>query len=160
VKYNYEPYWSANFALQGKQPYIIDILKVMDTYKPKTILELGSGKGFTSSEIKNYFPECSLTGIDIIAGNPYLDIYIKADLSEYDTDKKYDCILAQNVLLHIKPKHIKNVLDKIFKWSKNIVVFDYDPKDIIPLADFNFRHVFSMFPHKQRLSDDNSIFYT
>lgn len=160
VEYEYKQYWTPYFISQKAGTYIPQILDKIAQFKPKTILEIGSGLGHTSKAIKERFPSCHLTGIDIIKGNDYLDEYINADLSEFDTKKRYDLVLAQSVFLHIKPKHIEKLLKKVHKWSKNVVVLDYDPETYILLQPHNFRHDFSVFPNKQRLSATNSIWHT
>lgn len=160
-KYNYKSYWEKNFKAQKHGEFLKDISEQLSKINPspKTILELGSGEGFVSKEIKINF-SCHLTGIDIITGNIWLDEHVKADITEYDTDKRYDALIARYVLLHIKPDHIKSLLEKMFKWAKDIIIIDYDPLVDIPLAPYNFKHDFSMFPNKKRLSAYNSMFFT
>lgn len=160
AEYDYRSYWSMYYPSQKEGWYIDDILDRVESYHPKTILELGSGLGHTSKKIKERFPNSHLTGFDIVKGNEHLDFFLHGDLSLYDSYLRYDCIIAQNVLLHIKPEHIDNVLDRLFKWSKNIVILDYDPETEIPLADHNFKHDYSRFPNKQRVSATNSIWFT
>ena len=159
AKYEYKQYWTPYYISQKPGIYIPQILHVLEQFNPHTILELGSGMGHTSKVIKEKF-NCHLTGIDITKGNEYLDEYINADLSQFDTDEKYDLILAQSVLLHIKPEHIHSLLNKMHKWSQNIIVLDYDPEIEIPLDDHNFHHDFTMFPVKIRISQYNSIWHT
>lgn len=160
AEYDYRVYWIPYYQSQHEGLYIKKILNRVASYQPKKILELGSGMGHTSKKIKERFPNCHLTGIDIVKGNEHLDFYLHADLSKYDSYLKYDCIIAQNVLLHIKPAHIKALLKRMHKWSKNIVILDYDPKIPIELEPHNFNHDFSVFPNKQRVSDTNSLWYT
>ena len=160
AEYNYRQYWIPYYISQKPGIYIPQILDTIALFKPKTILEMGSGMGHTSKAIKERFPSCHLTGIDVVKGNEHLDFFLHADLSKYDSYLRYDCIVAQSVLLHIKPEHIKELLNKMLKWSKNIVILDYDPEIPIPLHDHNFKHDFSIFPNKVRLSAYNSIWHT
>lgn len=160
AEYDYRAYWTMYYPSQHEGWYIKEILDKVEEYHPKKILELGSGLGHTSKKIKERFPNCHLTGIDVVKDNEYLDFFLHADLSLYDSDLIYDCIIAQNVLLHIKPAHIHSLIKRMHVWSENIVVLDYDPKISVKLADHNFRHDFSVFPNKVRVSDTNSIWYT
>ena len=159
MKYEYKQYWTPYYISQKPGVYIPQILHAIEQFNPKSILELGSGLGHTSKAIKEAMP-CHLTGIDIVQGNDYLDEYINADLTKFDTDKKYDLILAQSVLLHIKPEHIKALLKRMHKWSQNIIVLDYDPEVAILLDAHNFKHDFTIFPVKIRISPYNSIWHT
>lgn len=160
-KYEYAKYWNQNFLTdQTDRQFIYDIISLMKKMQFTTVLELGSGVGNLSKHIKENFPSCHLTGIDIVKGNEYLDEFTHADITRYDTEKTFDVIVARCVLLHIRPEHIDRLVKKLLKWSKTVMILDYDPINVIPLADHNFRHDFTMFPHKLRLSPENSLFYT
>ena len=92
------------------------ILKAIKTLKPKTILELGSGKGKLSSELaKKYKVICIDINQKINDGVKT----IKADLNTYNIKNNYDLIIGMGILHLIK----KDILKQI-KSKAKYIIFD------------------------------------
>lgn len=81
--------------------------------KPIDIIDFGCGFGFLGIKLLPLLPKGSTyTGVDIggellekatqiFSNSPYKTKFIKADLTEFSTDEKYDLAICQAVLRHI-----------------------------------------------------------
>jgi len=127
--YEYKEYWEKGFYERGitskQSPEVMEYLKELVF---RTVLEVGSGKGAFSKALKENFPHIHLTGLDIIDSNKWLDDFIKGDITKIEI-KQYDLILCCNILLHIKPQHIHEVIKKLNENCKRLVVLDYYPQE-------------------------------
>lgn len=93
-----------------KNPY----LKIIDStiQKNYTVLDIGCGTGYITNLLSLRHPDINLTGIDFSNGidhaiefakKHYLNNvhFIKKDFLDFETDQRFDVVLAQGVLHHI-----------------------------------------------------------
>lgn len=115
----------------GEQEHLPDLLETLDF---ANVLEVGCGFGRVGASIKRRWSNVDYSGIDIspdlVEGArkrlPGSEI-ILADMVTYDTDKRWDLVLAISSLSHIPPEHIRGVVKKLMKWAvKDIVVVDWN----------------------------------
>ena len=158
-EYQYLPYWSKMFTNQSpheeEAQILIDFLK---QFKFHSVLELGSGQGHLSRKLKENFT-CHLTGLDLIAGNKFLDAFIKQDVTDFKPQNIFDLIVTRNFLMHIKPEHINQVLFNLIRKSKRFVAVEYYPEGKPPvLANHNFLHRYPGLS-KERINKDRVILW-
>jgi len=155
--YHYLDYWANAFSGQDVGldfiPDIIEHLKHLDF---KYVLELGSGKGVLSKELKENF-DIVLGGLDIVGPNKYLDNFYHGDLSKMQFHHKFDLIVGRFILMHIKPADIKHVIKLINHNSKLICFVDYNPFIRVPLSPHNFKHKFPW--HIRQLTPLNVLYF-
>ncbi len=77
---------------------------------PKSLLDYGCGKGWILKSLKESYPTCNMVGYDP-AVLEYQDV----------PNKKFDCVFCVDVLEHIEPSCISNVLDHINQLSTLLV---------------------------------------
>lgn len=67
--------------------------------------------------------------------------FIVSDIKSLGLEEKFDLVLAVEVLLHILPSEIRDVMVKLLELSNcHIVNVDYYQEKVIPLAPHNFLH--------------------
>lgn len=160
-KYKYESFWdekgqepAAPFD-ETKKNLIRNILKDIDY---STVLEFGCGDGQLSSLIKE--KSCHLTGVDIsedrLQMNNDVDAKILNDITKESFYPVSDLIICSHFLLHIKPEHIKETLEKMLKYSSKYVIF-IEPNPLAKLGEweyYNFQHDYNSLLVELGLSFD------
>jgi len=86
----------------GKNKHLGKFPKFMDSWNVKSLLDYGCGKGHILAQLKESYPGVSIQGYD-----PALELF--ASLSS----SNYDCVFSNDVLEHIEPEYIGQVLDHI-----------------------------------------------
>lgn len=128
--------------------------------KFKSVLEIGCGFGritklvlSTQSDIKKYLAidlsphqisnarQYVRSGIDDTKLK-HVDLsFVVSNIQSLPLDEKYDLVLASEVLLHILPSEIKEVMTKLVDLSSiHIINIDYYQEKTTQLASHNFLH--------------------
>ena len=140
------------FALQEKM--LIDYLQTIAPFS--TVLEVGCGFGRITKLILSNFPEIreyiavDLSSHQIDEAQKYVNElqsvdslrFMVSDIESLLIEKKYDLVLASEVLLHVLPSDIKSIIGKLVEMSsKHVVDIDWYveklPKNVAP---HNFLH--------------------
>lgn len=149
--FDYHSYWSeqgeakTNSLHDAQIPYLVSIV---DNLNPVSILEVGAGWGRVTKELIKIVPDYSVndlsrTRLELI---PFKIPKLWGDFMDLNL-KKYDCIIAIEVLMHIPPELINKFVTKIKSKANHIITLDYDPKNKIELAQHNFLHDYDkLFP--------------
>ena len=67
--------------------------------------------------------------------------FVLSDVQSLELDERYDLVLAAEVLLHILPSEIKNVISKLVNLSnRHVINVDYYQENMTQLAPHNFLH--------------------
>ena len=107
---------------------------LLDRLAFDTVFEVGCGYGRVGAAISRSHPRAHYTGLDIspdLAATtakrmPDATI-ICADLATYQTDARYDLVLAISVLGHLLPDDVGAVLERLRSWAtRDLVVMDWD----------------------------------
>jgi SAM-dependent methyltransferase len=145
--------YNSKFKLQEKM--LMDYLKTISPFS--TVLEVGCGFGritkllwYNFTEIKEYVA-IDLSPHQIENAKKYIGKtttnnrklkFIVSDIQSLKLDNKYDLVIAPEVLLHILPSEIKEVISKLVNWSdKHVVNIDwYEESTPSKVAPHNFIH--------------------
>ena len=81
-----------------------------EQWQPKSLLDYGCGKGWILKSLAELYPTCNIVGYD-------------PAVLEYATvpTEKFDCVFCIDVLEHIEPSCIKDVLEHISQLSKKYI---------------------------------------
>lgn len=142
-----------HFYYTGKRKLIESLLKKANLPANAKILDVGCGTGSDLEVIKS-FGEVTVLDIDQTALNKIPDNYkkIKMDLAEINLQiKKFDCIVAFDVLEHIKNEEsgIKN----LFKYLKKDGIFI----GTVPAYQFLYSQHDKLLCHFRRYTRKNFI---
>jgi putative sugar O-methyltransferase len=150
--YKQEFQYNRKFKLQEQM--LIDYLKKNVSFS--NILEVGCGFGrITKLLLSNFSEVTDYVAVDLSpeqienakkyvseVDNKNTLKFIVSDIQSLSLDTKYDLVIAPEVLLHILPAEIKDVIAKLENWSKkNIVNVDWY-EEVVPrkAAPHNFIH--------------------
>jgi ubiquinone/menaquinone biosynthesis C-methylase UbiE len=150
--YKQEFQYNKKFKLQEQM--LIDYLKKQVSFS--TVLEVGCGFGRITKLLLSNFPEITeYVAVDLSpeqienAKKYVLGVdkrtalrFIVSDIQSLELDSKYDLVIAPEVLLHILPSEIKDVIARLERWSKrNIVNIDWYEEEVPrKAAPHNFIH--------------------
>jgi ubiquinone/menaquinone biosynthesis C-methylase UbiE len=158
--YKQEFQYNKKFKLQEQM--LTEYLKKNISFS--TVLEVGCGFGRITRILLSNFPEITeYIVVDLSpeqienAKNYVMEAdkrgvvrFIVSDIQSLEINSKYDLVIAPEVLLHILPSEIKEVIAKLVRWSrKNIVNIDWY-EDIPPqkAAPHNFIHQYEKIYHE------------
>ena len=79
-------------------------------WKPNTVLDYGCGKGTILEHNKKEYPKIQWEGYD-----PAVDAYMNIK------KKKYDLVFSNDVLEHIEPEYVTNVLEHINSLAEKFI---------------------------------------
>ena len=150
--YKQEFQYNKKFKLQEQM--LIDYLKKNISFS--TVLEVGCGFGRITKLLLSNFPEIAeyvavdLSPEQIVNAKKYvLGVdkratleFVVSDIQSLKINSKYDLVVAPEVLLHILPEEIKEVIARLESWSKrNILNIDWY-EEVVPrkAAPHNFIH--------------------
>jgi hypothetical protein len=88
-----------------------------ELWKPNSVIDYGCGKGVILNHLKTNFPDTVWHGYDP-AVNEYKNII----------DKTYDCVFSTDVLEHIEPQFLDNVLDHMWNLSNKFLWLRIDTR--------------------------------
>lgn len=166
--YNPTAYWTERgknyYKLQKEhtragrlqQKALTDYLK---TIQFDSVLEIGCGYGRITQLIAEQFKPRTYHAIDLsqhqiakarerIPCGVWFDV---STIQEFKAVRKYDLVLACEVLLHVTPVEIEAVMDKMVQLSNRHIV-NIDPiHSELPLAEHNFIHAYQAIYRKQGL---------
>ena len=128
------------FAYQYQEKVFREYIRngMYGTGKIKSVLELGAGTGRMTKIMLEEFPDVVYYTIDVKhrIHPPLMGIMpMELDINDKEFDEKFgvdknkqqfDLILASEVLLHIKPEDIENVIEKLSKVGKQIINIDWN----------------------------------
>lgn len=132
---------------------IVDYLKTISSFF--TVLEVGCGFGRITKILLSKFPYIKeYVGIDLSPhqienAKEYVNSvkgkrlkFIVSDIESFQSDKKYDLVLASEVLMHILPSKVDEVILKLVNMSnKHVLNIDwYEEKTSTKVAPHNFIH--------------------
>lgn len=80
-------------------------------WQPHSLLDYGCGKGVITSYLRENYPNTKIDGYD-----PAVDMF-----SEIPKNKYYDCVFCVDVLEHIEPNYLHDVLHHIDSLAKNYI---------------------------------------
>lgn len=150
--YRQEFQYNKKFKLQEQT--LTEYLKKNVSFS--SVLEVGCGFGRITKILLSNFPEITrYVAVDLspdqienakrhVMGVDKKGVleFVVSDIQSLEISSKHDLIIAPEVLLHILPSEIKEVIEKLVVWSKrNIVNIDWY-EDVSPLkaAPHNFVH--------------------
>jgi SAM-dependent methyltransferase len=162
--YKQEFQYNKKFKLQEQM--LIDYLKKQVLFS--TVLEVGCGFGRITRLLLSNFPEITeyvavdLSPEQIENAKKYVSgvdkrtalRFIVSDIQSLQLDSKYDLVIAPEVLLHILPSEIKDVIARLEGWSKrNIVNIDWYEEEVPrKAAPHNFIHQYEeMYRQRPRV---------
>ena len=140
--YKQEFRYNKKFMLQ--EQILVEYLRKNISFS--TVLEVGCGFGRITKIILSNFPEVTeYVAVDLspdqienarnyVMGSDKRGVlkFIVSDIQSLEMNLKYDLVIAPEVLLHILPSEIKEVLVKMVGWSRrNVVNIDWY-EDVTP----------------------------
>jgi len=106
---------------------------------PKDCLEFGANIGANLVALKSLYPNINAHGVEInnLAYRELVKILGKKNsynqsIESFNVKKKYDLVFTKGVLIHINPKNLEKIYEKMFKLSKKyiLIVEYYNPKPV------------------------------
>lgn len=91
--------------------------KFYEKWQPKSVLDYGCGKAAILNHLKQTYPKTTWHGYD-----PAVEIYKNIQ------QEKYTCIFSNDVLEHIEPFYLNNVLDHIWDLSEKYIWLRIDTR--------------------------------
>ncbi len=127
-EYNLKTYYFKNKDILPRVKAVFGFLKAIN---PSSLLDVGSGRGVFLFPFLCEFDFCNVTSIDILEKRVELLNNISlggvknleadfADISEYKSDKLYDCVTLLEVLEHIP--NVKEAIKNAICLSKQYIV--------------------------------------
>jgi len=154
------------YPYKTQESQLLDILKKLDF---DSVFEIGCGWGRITKLIQDNFDIKTHHACDVSLERTKLvnlEGVITKPFQSIKFDRKYDLVIAIEVLMHIPPEEIKTFIEKTYDISnKHIVTLDYYPKgERFTLFDpFNFIHEYpELFKGKvnhKYISESQSIFH-
>jgi len=155
----------------------VQLLKVLKELNFNSVLEVGCGTGRISKLIRDNFQIDEYKGIDLseyrikeaknaVNNDPRYSFQV-APFQFMDVQKKYDLVIAIEVLMHVPPKEFPFVYGKMLGLAEyDVVSLDYSPGKGMeePLEPHNFLHdypsIIQNLPHRViKISDKQMIFH-
>lgn len=128
---------------------LIDLLKRL-TFS--SVLDLGCGYGRVAQAIARLFPKVAYTGVDV---SPHLTEVtrdrvptaeiIVADIATWESDRRWDLVLAANVLGHIRPADLARVWAKIEAWARRDIIH-IDWNEVGASTPYQYGHDYDRLP--------------
>ena len=162
---SYDPptYWTArgeHYAEEkpanwsAEDPNLSDFI---DGLRFNSVLDLGCGYGRVGAGLLYRHPGISYTGLDVSpklaeTTAKRLGVHvITTDLAAFQTDSRWDLVLAVSVLGHLLPTQVPTVLERMRTWAlRDIVVWDWDETG--EHTDYQFAHDYrALMPNAERI---------
>ena len=115
--------------------------------KSNSVLEFGCNIGLNLIALKNINSKLNLNGvdinkqaIDILKKNKFINVFNESILN-FEPKDKYDMTFIKGVLIHINPKDLDNLYDKLYNYSnKYIYIAEYYNPSPIKLSYRGFKN--------------------
>ena len=113
----------------------------------QSVKEFGCNIGLNLIALKNINSKLDLNGvdinkqaIDILKKNKFINVFNESILS-FEPKDKYDMTFIKGVLIHINPKELDNLYDKLYNYSnKYIYIAEYYNPSPIKLSYRGFKN--------------------
>jgi SAM-dependent methyltransferase len=171
--YKQEFRYNKNFELQER--ILLDyLINIPSSFSPlSTVLEVGCGFGRITKLLLSNFPNIQeYTAIDLSPDQienakefvkPAIDTkknnpltFMVSDIQSFQNEKKYDLVISSEVLMHILPSEIEQVMNRIVDMSnEHIINIDwYEGKTPWNAAPHNFIHQYEkIYKSMPKVSD-------
>ena len=107
-------------------PFFSKVLKT--TSNINSVVEFGCNIGLNLKLLRLLLPECKLTGVEINK-KACQDLkkwgganVINDSIFNYDENSQYDMSMVKGVLIHINPKMLNEVYEKLYRSSKRYIL--------------------------------------
>lgn len=143
-----DPNWISEYWSSQAHPHravLLEAIKALGEFE--NILEVGSNCGPNLQQVKNLYPNVDAYGLDAnadavkagMAWCPATFILGEAQSIPFN-DKQFDVVLADAVLMYIKPDEIKGVIKEMARVAKkSIVLVEWFDKSLEgKLVDFHY----------------------
>jgi len=94
----------------GKVKSLGSFKRYMSLWQPQTVLDYGCGKGVMLAHFREIYPEVKFTGYD-----PAMHMFNERPA------KQFECVFSCDVLEHVEPEYIDQVLQDIHTYASNFV---------------------------------------
>ena len=128
-----------------------ELLKYLKTIKFNSVLEFGCGFGRITKLILDNCHPGWFTAVDLSQEQLdhvcYTDETWRASIETYPYSRKFDLVIAVEVLMHQLPDKVQSIIDKMISLSnKHVINVDYYSEKYEELAPHNFNHdYFSLY---------------
>jgi pseudaminic acid biosynthesis-associated methylase len=121
-------YISRNNSNQLLKNKIFHFKKIMQTHKINSIVELGSNIGLNLIALNRIYKNLLITAVEI---NKKACFYlskiknvkiINDSILKFEETRKFDLVLMSGILIHIAPKNLPKLYEKIYKLSKKYIL--------------------------------------
>lgn len=151
-----EFYWQANgpyLATASVSPEHLEtegiIRELLHEIAPiHSVIDVGCGQGRLAAVLRQELPHANYTGMDL--GQAQLDgtklvrpdgTFILSKLQDYIPSRKWDLVLASEVLLHIPPADIQQACAVLKEMAQRwILTVDWTQELGVPTAHWNWLH--------------------
>lgn len=118
--------WVSDYCNSASHPHRNALVNILAYLKPNGLLEIGASCGPNLVRFKEAFPDMVLSGIDCsvaaLEERGDLDIVVGDVMDIPFTDKSFECVLSDAVLMYIEPKDIKQAMDEITRVAEKYVI--------------------------------------
>lgn len=125
------------------------LLRVLSRLRFESVLDVGCGFGRIGALILDRWPTVAYTGLDLSAAQltaarsrlPKAEL-IQSTISSFDPgDRRWDLVLAVEVLMHQRPRDLEAVIGKLRMLARrDVVTLDWTEAIQRPIGSHNFRH--------------------
>jgi trans-aconitate methyltransferase len=112
----------------------------------ESVLEVGCGFGRIARLIRSVRPDAEYTGIDIsptMIASADVPGVIVSSLADYRPRRKYDLVIAVEVLMHVPPRDVQAAVRKLDRLASRYIVTCDWTVPVANVADHNFLHDYS-----------------
>lgn len=98
----------------------------------ETVAEFGSNIGLNLRAIHTLLPKASLEAVEInhkaaeiLRKDSFFEVPVKVhetSILDYEPERQYDFVLIKGVLIHINPKELENVYEKLYQSSRRYIL--------------------------------------
>jgi SAM-dependent methyltransferase len=125
------------------------VLRILKQLRFSSVFEAGCGFGRVTKLLLDNFDVEYYDAIDLSPdqaararqNNPRANVTVST-IQDFVSNRKYDMVIASEVLLHVRPEDIRNVIMKLLSLSNiHLVHIDWDEENPTPNPEpFNFMH--------------------
>ena len=121
-------YISRNNSNQLLKNKIFHFKKIIQAHKINSIIELGSNIGLNLIALNRIYKNLLITAVEI---NKKACFYlskiknvkiINDSILKFEETRKFDLVLMSGILIHIAPKNLPKLYEKIYKLSKKYIL--------------------------------------